>query len=66
MQLTTSCGMLDTARLPATYEPACCAKCGDRVGWIHSEHAESFVGLCDGCAALVTQGSMPDPFVVTA
>lgn len=60
MQIHTDNGVLDTQDLPSTYEPCFCAKCGWRVGWAHEE-TENFIGLCDDCAASVSQDNSEDP-----
>lgn len=60
MKIKTDQGILDTEELPSTYEPFFCSKCGYRLGWLHEE-AAPFMGLCDGCAAVVSQDNDEDP-----
>jgi len=60
MEIRTDCGTLDTTTLPNTYEPCFCLKCGCRVGWKYDE-TENFIGLCDDCAAVVSQDNTEDP-----
>ena len=60
MEIRTNCGVLKTQNL-STYEPCFCARCGCRVGWIHEELTSNFIGLCDDCAAIVSQDNTEDP-----
>jgi len=63
MIITTRLGKeLDTGKLPDTYEPAHCGSCGCRLGWRHDPASDDFYGLCDDCAAALSQGDLPDPF----
>jgi hypothetical protein len=57
MQIQTENGILDTQTLPETYEPCFCSKCGCRLGWMNIAFldAAQFNGLCDSCAAIVSQ-----------
>lgn len=60
MEIRTDSGILDTERLPGTYEPCFCAMCGCRIGWKYEE-TDNFIGLCDDCAAIVSQDNDKDP-----
>jgi hypothetical protein len=55
MIIDTDCGPLDTERLDERYEPCFCGECGCRVGWLDTGISDDFVGLCDGCAAEMSQ-----------
>lgn len=56
MKIKTECGTLNTTTLPEQYEPCFCAECGERLGWMDASMTENFIGLCDGCAAIASQG----------
>ena len=53
--ILTNCGVLNTKKLPSNYEPCFCHECGERVGWINVELNDVFYGLCDDCAAILSQ-----------
>ena len=60
--IKTHAGVLETSNLPDWYEPIFCSKCGDRIGWGHTEYMEtdSFAGVCDDCAAVISQDHLED------
>lgn len=61
MDIRIDSGTIHTDKLPSVWEPCFCTKCGCRVGWIHTSFVDQFVGLCDECAAIVSNDNSEDP-----
>jgi len=63
MRIRTASGViLDMEKLPDNYVPVNCGECCARIGWMYEPLCDGFYGLCDECAARVSQGDMEDPF----